>query len=250
MPTPPIPMPATRSPTAATGLPAGITINVEHGRHQRHARSTSSRQLQHRHHCQRRHADRHRQLHLDGDQHQPAAGLQHRLHRPDRRRGRPSSASTPTPPTPTPTRSPTAPPACPRASPSTPSTGVISGTLTLASAGTYNVVITVSRRQPDRHRQFTWTVTNTNQAPVFSTDFTRPHRRRGRRHQPRCRRHRSRCRHAHLLRHRPARRHHHQRRARASSAARSASTSAGTYNTVITVSPTARSPTPTASPGR
>ena len=53
-----------------------------------------------------------------------------------------------------------------------PSTGVLSGTLTIASAGTYNVVITVSDGSLTDTDPFTWTVTNTNQAPVFSTEFT------------------------------------------------------------------------------
>ncbi len=53
-----------------------------------------------------------------------------------------------------------------------PTTGVISGTLSLASAGTYNVTVTASDGSLPDFDTFTWTVTNTNQAPVFSTDIT------------------------------------------------------------------------------
>ncbi|MEP7377990.1 MAG: putative Ig domain-containing protein, partial [Chloroflexota bacterium] len=50
-------------------------------------------------------------------------------------------------------------------------TGVFGGTLSFASAGTYNTVITVSDGSLTDTDSFTWTVTNTNQAPVFSTEF-------------------------------------------------------------------------------
>ena len=67
-------------------------------------------------------------------------------------------------------------------------TGVISGTLSLASAGVHSVVVTVrDGTNTDDTDTFTWTVTNTNQAPVFSDRVHRSHRRRGRGHQPRCR---------------------------------------------------------------
>ena len=54
------------------------------------------------------------------------------------------------------------------------SSGVISGTLSATSSGTYNVVITVSDGSLTDTDPFTWTVTEpvVNQAPVFSTDFT------------------------------------------------------------------------------
>jgi hypothetical protein len=45
-------------------------------------------------------------------------------------------------------------------------TGVIAGTLTYTSAGTYNVTATVSDGPASASRSFTWTVTNVNQAPV------------------------------------------------------------------------------------
>ena len=61
-----------------------------------------------------------------------------------------------------------------------PTTGVISGTLSSTSAGSYSTVITVSDGTLTDTDSFTWTVTNTNQPPVFSTDITDQHRRRGR----------------------------------------------------------------------
>ena len=53
-----------------------------------------------------------------------------------------------------------------------PTTGVISGTLSATSSGSYNTVITVSDGTLTDTDSFTWTVTNANQAPVFSTDIT------------------------------------------------------------------------------
>src|SRR6185436_19350115 len=50
-------------------------------------------------------------------------------------------------------------------------TGLISGTLNATSSGTYSTVITVSDGNLTATDSFTWTVTNTNQPPVFSTDF-------------------------------------------------------------------------------
>ena len=73
----------------ATGLPAGITIDAGHRRHQRHAvASPAPAPTASRSPVIRRQPDRHRHLHLDGHQHQPGAGLQHRHRRPDRGRGR------------------------------------------------------------------------------------------------------------------------------------------------------------------
>ena len=111
---------------------------------QRHAVGDELGQLQHGHHRHRRHAHRHRQLHLDGDQHQPATGLQHRVHGSHRRRGcrhQPRRRRHPSRPGDTLTYRATNLPAGVSIAPST---GVISGTLTIASAGTYNVVVTVS----------------------------------------------------------------------------------------------------------
>jgi hypothetical protein len=51
------------------------------------------------------------------------------------------------------------------------STGVISGTLSFVSAGAHNVTITVSDGALTDTDTFTWTVANTNRAPVFSTEF-------------------------------------------------------------------------------
>jgi hypothetical protein len=51
------------------------------------------------------------------------------------------------------------------------STGLVSGTLSATSAGTYNTVITVSDGSLTATDSFTWTVTNVNRPPVFSTDF-------------------------------------------------------------------------------
>jgi hypothetical protein len=48
-----------------------------------------------------------------------------------------------------------------------PSTGLISGKLTLSSAGTYTVSATVSDASLTNSKTFTWTVTNTNQPPVL-----------------------------------------------------------------------------------
>ncbi len=50
-------------------------------------------------------------------------------------------------------------------------TGVISGTLSFASAGVHNVIVTVSDGSLTDDDSFTWTVINTNRAPVFSTEF-------------------------------------------------------------------------------
>src|SRR6185312_869321 len=50
-------------------------------------------------------------------------------------------------------------------------TGLISGTLSATSSGTYNTVITVSDGSLTATDSFTWTVTNVNRPPVFSTDF-------------------------------------------------------------------------------
>src|SRR6185437_4621683 len=52
------------------------------------------------------------------------------------------------------------------------STGVVSGTLNATSSGGYNTVITVSDGTLTDTDAFTWTVTNVNQPPVFSTEFT------------------------------------------------------------------------------
>src|SRR4029079_3835324 len=51
------------------------------------------------------------------------------------------------------------------------STGLVSGTLSATSSGTYNTVITVSDGSLTATDSFTWTVTNVNRPPVFSTDF-------------------------------------------------------------------------------
>ena len=50
-------------------------------------------------------------------------------------------------------------------------TGVVSGTLNGTSSGTYNTVITVSDGSLTDTDTFTWTVTNVNQPPAFSTNF-------------------------------------------------------------------------------
>src|SRR6185312_15325416 len=50
-------------------------------------------------------------------------------------------------------------------------TGLISGTLSATSSGTYNTVITVSDGSLTATDSFTWTVTNVNRPPVFSTDL-------------------------------------------------------------------------------
>ena len=74
--------------------------------------------------------------------------------------------------------------------------------------------LTVSRRQPDRHRHLQLDGHQHQPATRLQHQLRRPHRRRGRPHQLRRRRHRSGRRHADLQRHRPARRHHHQQRHR------------------------------------
>ena len=51
------------------------------------------------------------------------------------------------------------------------SNGVVSGTLNNSSAGVHSVVLTVSDGFLTDTDSFTWTVTDNNQAPVFSTDF-------------------------------------------------------------------------------
>jgi hypothetical protein len=50
------------------------------------------------------------------------------------------------------------------------STGVISGTLTFASAGSYAVTATVSDGTLSASQSFTWTVTNVNRAPDVDRD--------------------------------------------------------------------------------
>jgi hypothetical protein len=47
-------------------------------------------------------------------------------------------------------------------------TGVISGTLTFTSAGTYTVTATASDGQLSNSKSFTWTVTNTNRPPTLT----------------------------------------------------------------------------------
>ena len=47
----------------------------------------------------------------------------------------------------------------------------MSGTLTYTSAGVYAVTLTVSDGSLTATDTFTWTVTNTNRQPIFSTDF-------------------------------------------------------------------------------
>ena len=69
-----------------------------------------------------------------------------------------------------------------------PGTGVISGLLGSTTAGIYDVTVTVSDGFLTDTDTFRLTVTNTNQAPAFTTNLPRPDRRRGRRGQPRCRR--------------------------------------------------------------
>ncbi|HEY7024449.1 MAG TPA: putative Ig domain-containing protein, partial [Candidatus Limnocylindrales bacterium] len=51
------------------------------------------------------------------------------------------------------------------------SSGVVSGTFDFSSAGTYNVTLSVSDGALSDTDTFTWTVTNTNQPPHFSTNF-------------------------------------------------------------------------------
>ena len=82
-----------------------------------------------------------------------------------------SSPSTPTRPTRTPaTRSHTAPPTCPSGVSINSSTGVISGTLSPTSSGTYSVVITVSDGSLTDTDPFTWTV-NEPSASATGLDF-------------------------------------------------------------------------------
>ena len=54
------------------------------------------------------------------------------------------------------------------------STGVVAGTLSATSSGSYAVVLTVSDGTLTDTDSFTWTVTEpaANVAPVFSTEFT------------------------------------------------------------------------------
>jgi hypothetical protein len=49
-----------------------------------------------------------------------------------------------------------------------PATGVISGTLTFTSAGSYTVTATASDGQLSNSKSFTWTVTNTNRPPTLT----------------------------------------------------------------------------------
>ena len=68
------------------------------------------------------------------------------------------------------TRSPTAPPACPRCL-DQPDHGRHQWHPGLI-AGVHSVEVTVSDSTLTDTDSFTWTVTNTNQAPVFTTDIT------------------------------------------------------------------------------
>jgi len=49
-----------------------------------------------------------------------------------------------------------------------PTTGVISGTLSYASAGTHSVTVTASDGTLTASQSFTWTVSNVNRAPVLT----------------------------------------------------------------------------------
>ena len=72
---------------SATNLPAGMTINSSTGVVSGTLAFTAAGSYNVTLTVVRRHADRHRHLHLDGDQHQPATDLQHQLRRSHRRRG-------------------------------------------------------------------------------------------------------------------------------------------------------------------
>ena len=56
-----------------------------------------------------------------------------------------------------------------------PTTGLISGTLTFASAGTYNVTATVSDGALSNSKTFAWTVANVNRAPVLTQPASQNH---------------------------------------------------------------------------
>ena len=200
----------------------------------------------------RRHRHRYRHLHLDRRQRQPGAGLQHRHHQPVRHRG----------------------PACQprrrcdrcrsrhprlqrhrparRRHASTASTGVISGTLARHQLGC---------PQRGHHRQ----PTAPPPTPTLHLDG-RPNRRQpgpGLQHrhhrpaptpratvgQPRRRCDRCRPRHADVQRHRPARRRHASTRSPGVISGTLSGTSVGRRTRPSSPSATARSPTPTASPG-
>ena len=165
----------TRSPTRATNLPAGVSINA------RHAASSAARSAP-----PARAATTSSITVTDGtltdtdsftwtvDQPQPGPGLQHRVRRPHRRRGRRRSASTPTPPMPMPaTRSPTAPPACPTASRSTRARASSAARCQRDQLGH------ATRRHHRQRRQRSPTPTPSpgrsptpTRPPVFSTDIT------------------------------------------------------------------------------
>ena len=87
-------------------------------------------------------------------------------------------------------------------------TGLISGTIDYAAAALSPYAVTITVRDGpsvDDTDTFSWTVTNTNQPPVFIDRHHRPDQCRGRRGEPRCRRHRRRRPDADLLGHRAAR---------------------------------------------
>ena len=190
------------------------------GCHQWHAQLVQLGHPQRDHHRHRRHADRHRQLHLDGRQRQPGTGFSTDI--TDQTDAEGDSVSLDADATdPDLDTLPTRPPACPAGV----SINAIDGchqwhARLRRSSGTHNVTITVrDGTAVDDTDTFTWTVTNTNQAPVFSTDITDQTDAEGDSRQPRRRRDRCRPRHADLQRAEPARGRDHQRRARVSSAA-------------------------------
>ncbi len=212
----------------ATGLPSGLSISPTTGLISGTLELDQLGQLQHRHHRLRRQPDRHRHVHLDGHQRQPATGLQHRLRRPHRRRGRHADR---------PRRQ------CHRSRrrhAHLRRDGLAIGTVDqpdhrpdqrhaqLDQLGQLQHGHHRFRRQPDRHRHVHLDGHQRQPATGLQHRLRRSHRRRGRHaDRPRCQCHRSRRRHAHLRRdglaigtvdqpdHRPDQRHARARPARA-----------------------------------
>ncbi len=156
-PTPPIPT-ATPLTYSASGLPDGISINPSTGAISGTLSFASAGVHTVLVTVSDGHRHRHRQLHLDGDRHQPGAGLQHRpaVDRTDAEGelilssdGLDADATDPDGDTLTYSAS-----GLPDGISINPSTGAISGTLSFASAGVHTVrSVTVSDRHRHRHRQ-------------------------------------------------------------------------------------------------
>ena len=160
---------------SATNLPSGITINASTGVVSGTLSRDIIRQPRGRPHRQRRHAHRHRLVHLDGDR---AGQRGPGVHTEFNDRTDPEGAvisfdanASDANPGDTLTYSATN---LPSGIAINASTGVVSGTLSATSSGSYAVVLTVSDGSLTDTDSFTWTVTEPAGVTVYADDlFTR-----------------------------------------------------------------------------